>query len=161
MLPRRASSIRASAGADAPGSTEAVTLAWARLMRASHQLLAEINAELKKAKLPPLVWYDVLLELSRVGGAGLRPYELTERMLLAQYNMSRLLARMEDAELIERFACADDGRGQVIRITRDGQRLCRHVWAVYEPALRKHLGMKLTEAETQELARLLGKVLEN
>jgi len=160
MLPRRASFVGPRTGSGAPGSTETVTLAWARLMRVSHQLLAEINAELKKSGLPPLVWYDVLLELSRESNKGLRPFELTERMLLAQYNMSRLLARMEDAGLIERYACTDDGRGQVIRITRDGQRLCRETWAVYEPALRKHLGMKLTDEETRELARLLGKVLE-
>jgi DNA-binding MarR family transcriptional regulator len=36
---------------------------------------------------------------------------------LAQYNLSRLIERIERAGYLERRACEDDGRGQLIVIT--------------------------------------------
>ena len=61
--------------------------AWARLTKAQHQALTAVEQALSAAKLPPLAWYDVLLELERAGGS-LRPFELEREMLLAQYNLS-------------------------------------------------------------------------
>ena len=71
--------------------------AWARLQRASGNVLARVEARLKAAGFPPLGWYDVLLELSRAEDKTLRPVEIEKRMLLAQYNVSRLLDRLAAA----------------------------------------------------------------
>jgi hypothetical protein len=37
---------------------EATILAWARLVRAGQAVLAEVEADLKTAGLPPLAWYS-------------------------------------------------------------------------------------------------------
>ena len=84
--------------------------------------MGTVESALKDAGLPPLVWYDVLLELERAGEAGVRPFELERAMLLAQYNLSRLLERIEKESYIERRTCPDDGRGQLLRITESGIR---------------------------------------
>ena len=97
-------------------SPEAIK-AWARLARVSRQLVESTEEALKAAALPPLAWYDVLHELAEAGEGGLRPYELIDRVLLAQYNVSRLLARLEADGLVEKLLVADDGRGQRVRIT--------------------------------------------
>ena len=55
---------------------------------------ANVEAAVKAKGYPPLAWYDVLLELSREGGRRLRPVELEKELLVAQYNLSRLLDRM-------------------------------------------------------------------
>ena len=133
-------------------------LAWTRLMRASRISLSAIEAELKAAGLPPLSWYDALLELERAPANSLRPFELSARLLLAQYNMSRLLARLEAGGLIVIEPCADDRRGRIIRITRAGRALRKRIWAVYGPAIEKNLGARLTSGEARQLARLLGKI---
>ena len=39
--------------------------AWARLLKAAAKLVAAAEADLKAANLPPLSWYDALLELDR------------------------------------------------------------------------------------------------
>ena len=75
---------------------EEVVTAWARLIRAEQALLARIEGELKAAGFPPLAWYDVLLELGRTENGRLRPVELERHTLLAQYNASRLIDRMEE-----------------------------------------------------------------
>ena len=99
---------------------DSVVQAWARLTRAQRMILASIEQALKSAGLPPLVWYDVLLELERAGDRGLRPFELEREMLLAQYNLSRLIERIEKAGYAERRACEGDGRGQIFHVGQNG-----------------------------------------
>jgi DNA-binding MarR family transcriptional regulator len=140
-------------------SEEAVT-AWARLVRAEQVVLGMIEAELKEADLPPLSWYDVLLELGRAESGRLRPLELERRILLAQYNASRLIDRMEKAGLVERLPHPEDGRGQLVAITAEGRALRKRMWRVYGPAIALHIGGKLRPAEAAELARLLQKLID-
>jgi DNA-binding MarR family transcriptional regulator len=141
--------------------SDAVISAWARLVRAQQAVLAAVEAELKDAGFPPLAWYDVLLELSRKGegkNEGLRPFALEQELLLAQYNLSRLLDRLEAAGLIERRTCPDDGRGQIVAITAAGRALVKRMWPTYRAAIARHVGAKLNEAEATRLASLLGKL---
>ena len=135
-------------------SNDAVT-AWARLVHVSQAVLTRAEADLKAAGFPSLAWYDALLELDRVKPDGLRPYQLQERMLLAQYNLSRLTDRLKSAGYIVREDCVDDGRGQVLHITEDGRQLLKSMWPVYRRAIATHFGTKLDVQETAELARIL------
>ena len=86
-------------------------------MRISQNVLAMVEGDLKAAGFPPLAWYDALLELRRVEPEGLRQFELQRHMLLAQYNMSRLIDRLVEARLVRRQPCPQDRRGQVINVT--------------------------------------------
>jgi DNA-binding MarR family transcriptional regulator len=134
---------------------DAVQRAWVRLIRAKQKALASIEQALKKAKLPPLAWYDALLELERAGGS-LRPFELEREMLLAQYNLSRLIDRLEKAGYVERRAYANDRRGQVIAITGAGKAIRRRTWSVYGPAMQAAVGDRLSPTQIDTLSALLG-----
>jgi DNA-binding MarR family transcriptional regulator len=140
--------------------SEAAVTAWARLVRAQQIVFGKIEAELRAADLPPLSWYDVLLELGRAENGKLRPVELEHRTLLTQYNTSRLIDRMVKAGLVERLPHPEDGRGQLVAITAEGRALGNRVWKVYGPAIAKYVGEKLGPAEAVELARLLQKLIE-
>ena len=145
--------------ASANPSDQAIA-AWARLVRLSGDLIDKVEAELKAAGLPPLVWYDLLLELKRVESDGLRPIELQQRMLLAQYNLSRLADRIVKAGYAERLACGEDGRGHLLRITGEGKKLLRRMWPVYRGAIARHFASKLSAAEVERLTAILGKLRE-
>lgn len=144
------------------GPSETVVRAWARLARAQYLVLSRIESDLKVAGLPPLAWYDVLLELDRAGAGagadGLRPFELERRLLLPQYGLSRLIDRIERAGFLERRPCAEDGRGQIVAITGAGRELRARMWPVYAAAIEAAVGAALSEAEAERLAALLGKV---
>jgi DNA-binding MarR family transcriptional regulator len=133
--------------------------AWVQLMKAQQMALSHIEQSLKKAKLPALVWYDVLLEVERAGPTGLRPFELERAMLLAQYNLSRLVDRIEVAGYVARQACQDDGRGRLIVITPEGQALRKRMWPIYAGAIKTAVGSKLTAEEAATLAGLLGRLI--
>ena len=136
--------------------SESVVRVWARLVRAERLALGAIEQALRAARLPPLAWYDALFELERAGERGLRPFELEREMLLEQYNLSRLLDRIEKAGYLERRACADDRRGQVVVITASGREMRRRMWAVYGPAIQRAIGERLRRGQVETLARLLG-----
>ena len=135
--------------------------AWIELHRTHRRLIDKVAAELKRNELPPLDWYDVLLELHRAGEQGLRQFEIGDRILLSKHNLSRLIDRLVRQKMVVREACEEDGRGNRIRITPRGERTLEQSWPVYGRAIQRELGDKLTRDECIEIARLLGKLLED
>lgn len=142
-----------------PEPSKTAIRAWARLMRAQQAALSQIEKALKAAGLPPLAWYDVLLELDRIGDRGLRPFELEREMLMPQYSLSRLLDRMEAAGHIARQPCEEDGRGLIVAITPSGKDLRRRMWPTYAAAIDSAVAARLTEDEASVLDNLLGRLL--
>ena len=140
--------------------SQAVIRVWARLMKAQRLALASVERKLKAAGLPPLVWYDVLLEVERAGHEGLRPFELERAMLLAQYNLSRLVDRIERAGFVERRACEDDGRGQLVAITERGKAIRRKMWPIYSRAVEATVGKHLSAKQAETLDVLLELLIE-
>lgn len=131
---------------------------WTRLVTVTGVLMDRVEAALKDQGLPPLSWYDVLLEVERAGPSGIRPYEIKDRLLLPQYGTSRLLKRLTEAGYVETGLCDDDGRGQVISITESGRDVRRRMWPVYAGALRENVQSKLTADEAQTLTALLSRL---
>src|SRR5438105_12013295 len=138
--------------------SDAVIGAWTRLVKSGRIVLGAVEAELKAAGFPPLGWYDALLELSREKVDGLRPFVLEERLLLAQYNLSRVLDRLAEAGYVERHPHPDDRRGQIVRITAAGRDLVKRMWPAYRAAIARHVGAKLAEDEARQLAALLDRL---
>ena len=132
--------------------------AWIALVKAHQAAMGTVESALKEANFPPLQWYDVLLELERAEEAGLRLIELEERLLLKQYGVSRLTARLEESGLIERKKCPGDRRGQVATITRKGMDVRKAMWPTYSRAIQKAVGVHLTDKQAESLVGLLGKI---
>jgi DNA-binding MarR family transcriptional regulator len=139
---------------------EAVIRAWARLMKAQQRALGEIEDALKAAGLPPLAWYDALLETERAGKEGLRPFELQQAMLLEQYNLSRLVDRLVAAGHVERQPCDEDGRGYRVAITEAGRAIRRRMWPVYARAIEQAVGRHLSAQQAKALGDLLGHLID-
>ena len=137
----------------APGP-ETIAL-WTRLMTSSRVLLERVESALKAAELPPLSWYDALLELEKAGEGGLRPFALQERLLLPQYGTSRLVDRLVDAGLAERRPCAEDGRGQELAITAEGRAMRARMWPVYAGELVAIVEAALSPEEAARAAAAL------
>ena len=76
-------------------------------------------------------------------------------MLLAQYNLSRLVDRIERAGFVERRACEDDGRGQLVAITERGKAIRRKMWPIYSQAVEATVGKHLSAKQAETLDVLL------
>lgn len=131
--------------------------AWAVLLRTGQKVLRLIEADLKDQGFPPLHWYDVLLELDRAEGRRLRQFELEERMALAQYNLSRLIDRMEAQGLVERKGCPNDRRGNHVVPTAEGVALRRRMAPPYRAAIARHFGNVLAPCAAERLTDALSR----
>lgn len=134
--------------------------AWVLLLRAQQILLGQVETALKQAGLPPLAWYDVLLEVSRDAEAGLRQFEIAERVLLNKHNLSRLIDRLEGERLVTRQACDIDGRGNIVKITKKGLQLKQRMWPVYAKAIQQLIAAPLTATQLRSLADIMGTLLQ-
>ena len=138
-------------------TTPTVVEAWASLVRTEQALLDKVEEHLKRAGFPPLDWYHVLHEIDRAPKGMMRQTGVQDRTQLAQYNVCRLVDRLEREALVERQQCQLDGRNNVLVITAKGRALRRAMWPVYAAAIEEHFGARLSQAEAEQLARLLAK----
>lgn len=99
--------------------------AWEALFRAQATLALQLAAADVWHELSPRE-YGVLYALSNAP-QGLRITELRGDVLLTQPGMSRLIARLETAGLVERVDDPDDGRACRIRLTEAGDRAQRAI----------------------------------
>ena len=139
--------------------SETKTAAWARLIRASNYVLAAVEADLKAQGFPPLGWYDVLLELKREPDGALSPSDIESRTLLAQYNISRLLTRLETAGYVSKERSETDGRSVVVRLTGEGVELLKRMWPAYAAAIHRHFASRLEKGEAEQLGSTLARLL--
>ncbi len=135
-----------------------VVNAWVQLVRAHAHLLGSVEKALGAEGFPPLGWYDVLLELER-RGEPMRAHELQGQLLLEQYNLSRLLDRIEAKGLIQRVPDPTDGRGRLVSSTPEGQALRKRMWPVYLAAVSGAVEGVLDQEQVEQLAGLLRRLV--
>ena len=75
---------------------------------------------------------------------------------LAWYDV---LWELERAGNVERRACVDDGRGQLIGITDRGRAIRRKMWPIYARAIQSAVGEHLSAAQADALDALLGRLI--
>lgn len=107
---------------------------WLALSLAQQSATNKIEERLKQASLPPLAWFEVLFELEHATKS-LRPYQLQNILLFKQHNLSRLLARMAAANVIQEGNAPADGRGKTFCTTKEGREMSRRMWECYSPVL--------------------------
>jgi DNA-binding MarR family transcriptional regulator len=105
--------------------------AWRALLNAHAAATRAIEAELKRAGLPPLGWYDVLWPLYTAPERRLRINELAQRAVLSRTGLVRLVDRIEAAGLLRREPVPEDRRGAYASITDAGSEMLRRMWPVY------------------------------
>lgn len=139
--------------------SKSIVDAWIAINRAQRHLVDSIEAELKAGGMPPLAWYDVLLELWREPGGRLRQSDLEHKMLFPQYGISRLVDRLEREKLVLRERCQDDARAHWVIISDKGLALRARMWPLYARAIQRHIGEKLSDQEGARIAEALRKLV--
>ena len=132
--------------------------AWRALITAHAAAVGGIERGLLEAGLPPLSWYDVLLELSAAPGCRLRMHELASAVVLSRSGLTRLVDRVEKAGLLRREPDPADGRGSFAVLTDEGLRMRQKMWPVYARGIAEHFGAHVSDEEAEVLSKALGRV---
>jgi DNA-binding MarR family transcriptional regulator len=134
--------------------------AWRALLLAQNAVLRAIEADLQRAGMVPLTWYDVLLELNAAEGRRLRMQELAARTVLSRTRVSRLVDEMAAAGLVRREPDPDDGRAAFTVLTPAGRQALRRAAPCYLAGIRRYFTDHLDDDEVGRVASALEKVVE-
>jgi DNA-binding MarR family transcriptional regulator len=138
---------------------ELETAAWRGLLQAHRHVIDALEAELRAEADLPLGWFEVLLRLADSGRGALRMQELADAVLLSKSGLTRLVDRMEQAGLVTREACADDGRGVNAVLTDAGRQALDRARPVHLRGVRRYFADRLKPDEAEVLAEALDRVL--
>lgn len=131
-----------------------------RLFRTTYVTVTEqIERDLERTGLPPLIWYSVLWTLERAPGQELRLHELADQVFLSRSNITRLIDRLEAAELLCRKRCPLDRRGAFAAITPAGLAMRQQMWEVYAAGIANYFMDHFNDAEVQLLEALFERAL--
>lgn len=141
-----------------PSLPETHLEAWRRYYVSFWRVFAAIEADLVAAELPSLSWYDALYELYLAPERRLRMSALARSALLSRSGLTRLVDKLEQARLIERKSCPEDGRAQYAQLTDKGVETLRKIWPVYRAGIAKYFAPHLGEAEAKQIAAVFTRV---
>jgi DNA-binding MarR family transcriptional regulator len=135
-------------------------LAWRSLLYTNFYVLKRLSEEMLAEQNLELSWYEVLLHVSEAKGP-ITQRDLQGRVMLGQSGLSRVLTRMEAAELIRRCALEHDRRSLSVELTQIGRERLRRAARVHLAGIKRWFGDQLTAQESTTINESLQRVLNN
>ncbi len=133
--------------------------AWRALLQAENVVLRKIEADMQRAGVIALTWYDVLLELNAVPGRRLRMQDLAARTVLSRTRVSRLVDELQAQDLVVREPDPADGRVSFAVLTATGRSSLKVAAPIYLAGIKAHFTDHLTTTERSHITSALGKVI--
>lgn len=133
--------------------------AWRNFITAHARLIDQIDRELIEEGKLPLHWYDVLIELVEAPEHRLRMTELARKVVLSKSGLTRLVDRLEKAELLIREADPKDGRGAFAVLTDKGIEAVHQSWPVYARSIKRYFADYLSDEEAAHLSAMMSRIL--
>jgi DNA-binding MarR family transcriptional regulator len=95
--------------------------AWRGLLEVHARVTQQLDAQMRDEHGLSLSAYEVLMFVADADGERMRMADIAERVLLSRSGLTRLVDRLVDLGLVERSACAEDGRGSFAQLTPAGR----------------------------------------
>src|SRR6059058_5522049 len=131
--------------------------AWRLFFESALALLDVLDAELEQAVGISQRWYDVLVHLED-SPHGIPMNELADRILYSKSGFTRVVDRMEEADLVRRVRPDNDRRSILIVLTDTGRNAMENARRHHRKAIEQHFSQHLTNADIKALTRALEKV---
>jgi DNA-binding MarR family transcriptional regulator len=135
--------------------------AFRSFMTAHALLVAALERAFARAELPPLAWHDALAALATAPEERMRIHELADAVALSRSGLSRLIDRMEKAEVLRRERCSSDRRGAYAVLTDPGRDVLERMRPLYRETVDAHFIPNLGDAADplrEALDRVAGSV---
>lgn len=124
---------------------------WFRFIRLHRRAVTAIAGELKELGLS-IPQFDLLSTLTEQ--EGLSQQDLAERLYVTKGNVSGLLDRMVEADLVERRSIPGDRRSNALYLTRKGRELAEKGIAAQRAYVQRTLGT-LPDQDLADLERIV------
>jgi DNA-binding MarR family transcriptional regulator len=128
------------------------------LLRGHAGLTRRMDATLRELHGLNLNEFEVLLQLRRAEGGRLRRVDLSQRLVITQGGITRLLAGLERQGLVERQGCKTDARVVYACITRAGEGKLAAAREAHLEDVRRLFSDRFDATELEQLAGLLSRL---
>jgi len=145
-------------GQTTTGDDDALLLLWADLLRVSNLVGADLARRLAPAGRSPDE-VELLMQLAAAPEQRLRMVDVAALLRLGKSNVTRLVDRLEDQDLVERAACPSDRRVTYVGLTKGGHAELAACAPAFLAALRERLGERLDAAQLAALRGQLRRIL--
>src|SRR3954463_5876676 len=133
--------------------------AWYGNLQATMRSLQRIDRDVEAATGLPLASVELLVNIAYEDGGRIRMGELADTLLLSRGGATRLVARLEEAGLVERVIPPDDRRATYAVITAKGMELLERGTPALQKAVDEHYLDCLDEEEVRALRTASLKIL--
>jgi DNA-binding MarR family transcriptional regulator len=140
-----------------PDDIDRWTPAWLALLRTHARLWDQTEMRMRHDSGLTMPRYDVLMHLDLAGGR-LGLSDLAATIVLSPSGLSKLLDRMESAELLRREPDPSDARSTFARITPRGRALVRKARHSHHAWLQQAFGDALDDRDIADLTRILSRL---
>jgi DNA-binding MarR family transcriptional regulator len=132
---------------------------WRTFLHAHAQVRRQLERELQAEQAMGLGEYEVLLVLAYSDERRMRMSELAEALTLSRSGATRLVDRLEAADLVARVSCETDRRGQWAQLTEAGYERLRAASPTHLRGVAEHFLERIPPAELEALRTILDRVL--
>ncbi|MGW0517424.1 MarR family winged helix-turn-helix transcriptional regulator [Crossiella sp. NPDC003009] len=141
----------------ADDAVEARAQGWRTLAALHGRIEDKLERALQKGHELSVREFSVLSILSRQDGWHMRMNQLANAVVLSQSATTRLVTRLEERGLLERYLCPTDRRGIYTEVTPTGQQLVDQARPTHDQALAEALAEAQTLPELAPLVAVLEK----
>jgi DNA-binding MarR family transcriptional regulator len=131
---------------------------WLDFLHAHAAITRELDLSMRESHELSLNEYEVLLQLWLADERRLRRVDLAQRLLLTQGGITRLLAGLERAGLVDRVPCPDDGRVAYAHLTTNGARRLEAAREDHLAEVERLFADRFSATELETLAGLLARL---
>ena len=140
-----------------PSSDEKVAL-FGLLLGTNARLSRDLGATLESSCQLPLAWFEVLLQLRHMSDGRLKMSQMAGAIFHSTGGTTRLIDRLEEANLVRREHCPSDRRAIFVAITDEGNTKLDEALRVHLNFLDDLMQARLTSADRDDLRALLTKL---
>jgi DNA-binding MarR family transcriptional regulator len=132
-------------------------LAWYAQAKMNARLMERLSDEMERRTGLPAAWCEVLANLKE---GPVRMNELADELILSRGGATRLVARMEEAGLVERETPPSDRRATFAVITDKGRAALARSFPVHLELVEQAFSRHLEPDEVEAVLRLAARVCE-
>ena len=133
--------------------------AYAALVASSTLLQRAVEKNLREQADLTQVQFEILMNLSNAGDAGIRMAHLADALIVSRSGLSYQVAQLESREWITRQRSTEDERGVVARITAKGERMRQRVFAGHTEIVRTAFLDAIEPSELPTITAILERVV--
>jgi DNA-binding MarR family transcriptional regulator len=132
-------------------------LAWYAQAKMNARLMERLSDEMERRTGLPAAWCEVLANLKE---GPVRMNELADELILSRGGATRLIARMEEAGLVERETPPSDRRATFAVITAEGRAALERAFPVHLELVEQSFSRHLEPDEAEAVLRVAARVCE-